>query len=80
MLDYTDHDAAFVHADWNDHDALFSAMEEFRRAGFWLSRASTTRAAWWEVWGSEGLLCFPTRDAAVLWLRSRQTATNVLEC
>ena len=59
MLDYTDHDAAAMHADWNDHDALFSAMEEVRRAGFWLSRASTTRAKWWEVWGSEVLICFP---------------------
>ena len=36
MLDYTDHDAAAMHADWNDHDGLFSATEEFRRAGLWL--------------------------------------------
>ena len=80
MLDYDDHDAAAMHAAWNDHDALLSAMEEFRRAGFWLSRASTPRAAWWEVWGSEALLCFPTLPAAVQWLRSRQNATGVLEC
>jgi len=79
MLDYTDHDAAFVHADWNDHDALFSAMEEFRRAGFWLSRASTQRG-WWEVWGTEVLLCFPTLPAAVQWLRNRQNPHDVLEC
>jgi hypothetical protein len=56
-----------MHAAWNDHDALFSAMEEFRRAGFWLSRASTTRAAWWEVWGSEVLLCCTEPSANLPW-------------
>ena len=80
MLDYTDHDAAAMHADWTEHDARFSAMDEFRRAGFWLSRASTPRAAWWEVWGSEVLICFPTLPAAVQWLRSRQNHKRVLEC
>jgi len=75
MLDYDDHDAAAMHADWNDATTQRTAQAAFYRVGLWLVATSHG----WDVIGPATLLSFPAVGDAMQWLRSRQDSHDVLE-